>query len=164
MNLYSLSAQYQRIMANIMDNDEISAECMEELLSVSDSLEEKIINRTAIVKTLDAKAEAIAKAIDCMKDRWCKLNDSANRLREEIKKEMLACDKKKIEDAYHIAQVIPNNPKVNILDKNILPFKYLREKITHSQEPDKLAMLDDLKAGIEIPGAMLVRENRLQIK
>lgn len=50
---------------------------------------------------------------------------------------------------------------VNVTDMNVLPAEYIRVKTT--TEPDKLAIKDALKQGIEIPGAMLEKSFSLRI-
>lgn len=163
-SLFELSAQYQQIMNNIMLNDEISDETMQSLESVNDSLEQKVLNYTSIIKSLECKAHNIEEAIAKMNHRALMLNKGAERLKEIIKVEMQKCDKPKIENEYHEVLLVKNNPRVEFSDKNIIPAEYWRHKVKETLEPDTQAISKALKENVQIPGAYLVRDMRVTIR
>lgn len=160
--LYQLSAEYQRVLDKIENTDEITPELMDELNAIHESTENKILSKTSIVKSLEAEAEAIEKAIQEMCQRGDSLIKKAKIIREEIKREMELCHLEKAKNPYHEVRILLNNPKVDDIDENLLPSTYIKEKIFRLV--DRMNILRDLKAGKEIPGARLVRETRLQIR
>lgn len=164
MNLFELSSQYQALMQNIMDNEEISDDTMSSLELINDSLENKILNYTAIIKSLRAQEKSIDEAMQEMSKRALSLEKKAERMEKVIKEEIEKCDKKKIENAYHEVRLMLNNPRVEYTDRTIVPKEFWRHKIKETLEPDTTLILKVLKAGREIPGAYLVRDTRLSIR
>lgn len=164
MNLFELSSQYQSLMQNIMDSDELSDDLIQSIELINDSMDNKILNYTSIIKSINAKAKCIAEAVEIMENRYDKLVKSADRLQETIKKEMSLCDKNKVENAYHEVKLLINNPRVEYIDKNIIPKKFWKHTIKEILEPDTSLISKSLKDGIEIPGAQLVRDTRLSIR
>ena len=164
MNLYQLSASYQRLMASILEADELTPEVLSEIEFAHDSLEKKILNYTSIVKTLESEAEAISYRVDEMERRQNKLLEKASKMREAIKSEMLSCNRDKIENEYHSVKTRLNPCKVEFSDRNLLPPRFIKEKITTTNEPDKVLILEELKRDKHVPGAYMTRSSRLEIK
>lgn len=162
-NLFSLSAKYQSLMNTINENDEITNDVMDELLSVNDSIDQKVLNYTAIIKSLDAKADAIKHAMELMEKRKKSLNNSANRLKVIVKIEMEKCDKRNIENEYHRASLKLSIPKVILDDESVLPSEYFRKKIVEKVEANLIKISKALKENIQVPGAHLVQGYRLEI-
>lgn len=162
--IFELSSQYQAIMDRINEIDEIDDNLMDLLISINDDLETKILNYAAIIKEIEAKAEAIAKAMANMEKRFHSLDKSAERLRQVVKYEMQKCEKKKVENAYHQARLVQNNPKVCFTDKSLIPDEFLRKKIQEIVEPNTSLISKALKENVEVPGAFLVKEQRLEIR
>lgn len=161
--LYELSNEYQSIMNKIEECDELTPEFLAEIDISHDSLENKILNKTSIVKIFESKANEIGTAIKSMEDRKLSYEKKVEKLKEEIKFHMEACKLERAENAYHLVAIRLNNPKVSEkIDINVLPQKYFKEKINITI--DKLNILKDLKQGIDVPGACMVRETRLEIK
>lgn len=162
-SLFDLSSNYQRIMDVIMENDVLSEEVLKELELLSDSLEEKLLNYASIIKTIEAKADAIKAATEKMLKRYDSLEKSAERLKETVKQEMLKCNKKNIENDYHELNIKFNNPKVNVVDQTIIPQQYFRKIVKEVTEINKSLIAKSLKDNIVIPGVSLVRDCRLEI-
>jgi hypothetical protein len=71
---------------------------------------------------------------------------------DELLLEMLhALDRRSFSSPYGTVSVRTVSPSVVILDPEMLPAEYVRVK----HEPDKAKLLDDLKVGVVIPGAVL---------
>lgn len=164
MNLFELSAQYQKIMDEISKEEEISSDKMQELFSINDSFDSKVMNYTSIIKTLEANVKAIENQTESMKKRAESMLKKAEWLKDKVKVEMQLCDKKQVENEFHRVTLIQNNPKVVIFNEDQIPDKYVKHKIKETLEIAKSEMLNDLKNNIEIPGAFLTRDIRLQIK
>lgn len=164
MNLFELSSQYQALMQTVMDSEELSDDVMSSLETINDSLENKILNYTAIVKSINAKAKSIREAMENMEKRAVSLEKASERMEQAIKQEMEKCNKEKIENAYHQVRLMLNNPRVEYTDRNAVPKEFWRHKIKETLEPDTSLISKSLKEGIEIPGAYLVRDTRLSIR
>ncbi len=162
-SLFSLSAEYQRVMDILLSKEEIDAEMEESFSKINDELENKILNYVSIIKMIDAEADSIDKAVQSMLNRIDRLCKKSNYLKEKVKTEMENCKIEGAKNPYHEVKIILNNPKVNdTIDQNLLPEKYFKETVYKTI--DRTKILKDLKQGVEIPGATMVRNTRLSIK
>lgn len=164
MNLFELSAQYKSLMDEVMDSEELSSELIESLESINDSLENKVFNYTAMVKSLRAKAKSIDDVVNDMMKRYGNLMKSAEYFENQIRISMDVAKKDKIENEYHEVKLILNNARVAYNDREIVPKEFWRHKIKEVLEPDTSMISKALKEGIEVPGAYLVRDTRLSIR
>jgi len=164
MNIFSLSAQYQDLMQQVMDSEEISDDLMSSLESVNDSLENKILNYTSILKSLRSQEKSIEEAMQEMSKRVIELSKKSEVMEGKIKKAMEQCNKEKIENAYHQIRLMLNNPRVEYSDRNCVPKEFWGHKVKETVEPDTSMISKALKEGIEVPGAYLVRDTRLSIR
>jgi SMC interacting uncharacterized protein involved in chromosome segregation len=147
-----------------MDSEELSNEILDSIQNISDSLENKILNYASIIKTIEAKASSIRHAVEEMIKRAESLENSAERLRESVKSEMTKCQKDKIENDYHEIKLKMNNPKVDYLDRDLIPPEFIRKKIKSIEEPNAILILKALKDNIYVPGVRMIRESRLEIR
>ena len=162
-SLFALSAQYQRLLDIVMTSDELSEEVMNELNAIHDSTEDKVLQYASIIKTMELQAESISKATEDMFKRAARLIKNAESMRQTVKKEMEACKLEKLSNNYHELTIRLNNPKVDEnIDEKVLPDTYIKCKMQRSI--DKATLLRDLKMGIVVAGARMVRETRLQIR
>ena len=113
---------------------------------------------------MEAKAKGIKEAMERMEKRIESLTKGADRLKESIKTEMKVCNKKKIENEYHEVLLIQNNPRVEYLDKSLVPNEYWRLKVKETKELDTSLISKLLKEGVIIPGAYLERDMRVAIR
>lgn len=163
-SLFSLSSNYQQLMNQIMDSDDISSEVLTALENISDSLDNKVLNYASIIKNIEAKALSIRHAVEEMDKRAASLEKSAERLRETVKTEMTKCEKDKIENDYHAIKLKVNNPKVHYIDESLIPPQFIRKIIKEVEQPNGMLILKSLKDNISIPGVEMVRDTRLEIR
>lgn len=57
-----------------------------------------------------------------------------------------------------------NPPSVVVHDETLIPAEYMRTKVTETTSPDKTAIKEAIKAGIDIPGCELTQKTKLEIK
>lgn len=163
MNIFELSAQYQRVMGLINEREEIDEDLMAMIISVNDSLENKVLNYASIIKELEANEVAIDQAVESMLKRAKNIRSKAEKLKEIVKNEMKRCNKEKLENEYHKVRLVFNNPKVSYTDKQLIPEQFMRRKIMEVVEPNTLLISKALKENVAVPGAFLVKEQRLEI-
>lgn len=164
MNIYQLSVNYQRLMDKVLEAEELSPELMNEVEFISDSLEDKLLNYTSIIKMLEAQADSICKECNKMEERAMKIENRASQLKELVRLQMIDCAKEKIENDYHEIKIMVNNPRTDIFDEQAIPNDYWKEKVKTTIDIDRIKIANDIKNGILVPGAKLVRDLRLQIK
>lgn len=127
-------------------------------------LEIKAQNVAYAIKTLDANADAIESAAKEMIVRAKALRNRSSHIREYLKTCLeiagvnnVACP--------HFALTIRKNPaSVDIFEEKLVPSEFMRTPEPPPPSPDKKAIAEALKAGKDVPGAMLAQGTRLEIK
>lgn len=163
--LYELSAQYQAALEAVEYNEvgEISIESIAALEAIEGSLDEKLINYACMSKNTSVDADKIKEAIEGMRKKEKRLRAKSEFFTGRIKMEMEQLGKQKIDSSpYFDISIKKNPPKLEIYDRTAIPESYdVTETITSI---DEAAIKQALKNGVEIPGAKLKQETRLEIK
>ena len=158
MTLYQINEQLRNAIEFGCDPETgeiIDTAAMEALEMARD---EKIENICLYIK--DLKAEAVAldnekKALEARKAAAEKKSDSLSRYLQAM------LDGEKFKTA-RCAVSYRKTQAVNIVDETLIPNEYLRFKTTSA--PDKTAIKDAIKAGKDVPGAMLEERQSMTIK
>lgn len=163
ITLHELAQEF-RAAAETLQADDLPDEVIQDTLeSISMPLEEKAKSVAAFARNLESTASAIKEAEAEMSRRRKALENRAEWLRGYLLSNMQACGISKIECPYFRISVRANPESVCIEDEAQIPADYMRE-IPARLEPDKAAMKQAMKDGFSVPGAKLVRTQRLEIK
>ena len=90
--------------------------------------------------------------------------DSKESIKEYLKTNMERTEITKIECPYFVISVKKNPPALKVEDEAKIPDKYFSIPEPPPPVLDKAKLKDDLKAGLEIEGALLTVGTSLQIK
>lgn len=165
LTLYTLANEYRQALDVLVDSDHDLDVIRDTLDGMLVPVEEKAGNVAAFVLNIEAEAEAVKTAEQRLKARREALEHKAKHLRDYIQTCMETCAINEITGPDSMFRIkVRMNPEKVELDDSLpaLPAEYWREKTT--REPDKPAILAALKAGQEVPGARIVRTQRLEIK
>jgi len=162
MNLYQMSSQYQSLMQNIIESDEITVEQLQSIESVNDSIEEKAKAMGALIKNMEAEYKAIQEAIMTMEERAIILNNKIENIKDYLKINLEKCEIKEVKSPWFDIKIKMNPASVVIKDENLIPTEYFKE--TLMRKVDKSLISQSLKNNIMIPGVLLERRTRLEIK
>lgn len=161
MKLYEISTEYQKLVNEIDDSEEILPGQLEKLTEISDSFEEKCKNYAFIIKNLEAEHDVINDTIQKMIKRCCNISSRVEYIKINLKSEMENCKVKKIKTPYFNISIIPNNNMLDIYDNNIIPEEYIKEDVKYRVMRSKI--IKDLREGKEVPGAILINKSKLRI-
>jgi hypothetical protein len=156
--LYELTEKYQQLLSL----EDIPEEVMRDTLEgLEGEITEKCTNVAAVVRNFEALAEQIREAEKRMADRRRSIEARAEWLKCYLLENMERTGIEKIESPYFRIGIRKNPPKAEIVDENLIPMQYLE-----IPEPriSKKRILEDLKLGKEVPGAVLVNDVRVEIK
>lgn len=164
MSLYHIAQDYRAIAEHLADTQADEQAVIDTLEAEAWPLELKAQNTAYAIKNLEATAEAIKAAEKDMADRRKAIEKRAANLREYVKTCMEIAQMSKIE-CPHFALTIKKNPSgVEIFEQALVPVKFLRTPEPPPPSIDKKAVAEAIKAGEEVPGAMLTQGTRLDIK
>lgn len=162
--LYELAAEFRATADMLADMDlppEVVADTLE---SIALPLEQKAVSVAAFARNLEATADQIEQAEKTMYARRKALQSRAKHLREYLLENMSRCGITKIDHPFFSIAVRNNPESVAIDDERQIPVDYMRQPEPPPAAPDKALIKQALKDGYDVPGARLVRTQRLEIK
>ena len=164
MNLYEIANEYELALSGSFDDEtgEVSEGALMELERLTGDIKEKGIAIASYIGNLEAEANAIDSAINSMKKRQIALEKKQAALREYLKSNMERCEITEISSPYFTMKLKKCPISVDIINQLSIPIQYRSAKIT--EIIDKIAIKTDLAKGIEVAGAMLKQNTRLEIK
>jgi hypothetical protein len=162
LRLYELSADYLDALDALAEIEDLPPEAIADTLEgITGAWEDKALNVARYVRNLEAEAAAIEGARKRMDARAKATANQAARLKAYLKAELERTGLKP--KAPDLALRLQNNPQsVSIDDVALIPEDYRRSETVETILRAEIAAA--LKAGEPIPGARLVRSQRLVIQ
>ena len=164
--LYEIANDYRDAVEKLSDMDLPPEAVQNTLEALQGELQIKATNVAAFCQNLESLAESIKLAESKMAHRRKVIENRVASIKHYIKTCMESAGITKIEmqDRPEFKLSIKKNPpSVEIVDSVIVPDKYLNYPVPPPPTLDKKRIADDLKQGIEVPGARLKQETRLNI-
>ncbi len=162
MNLYDIQTEYLQLSESLIENGgELTTEIEEALKLNKENLETKGINYAFVIKEITNELETIDKEIERLKALKDSRTKSIDRLKFTLSNAMQLYDIDEIKTAL-IKVNFRKSESVEIQDLNLLSSDYINVKETIT--PNKTAIKEAIKNGIEVKGAMLLSNKNIQIK
>ncbi|EKZ3628192.1 siphovirus Gp157 family protein [Listeria monocytogenes] len=156
--LYDIQDKYQQLL-NLAE--QLDPELLKDTLeSIDDELETKAENVAFVIKELEGQALVLETEIKRLSERKTTINNNIKRLKQSLQDAMEAANKPKIKTNLFTLGIRKSPPSVAVEDESKLN-AYLVEQ---PKKLDKTRLKDDLKKGIEVPGAKIIQTERLQIR
>lgn len=167
LTLFQIAAEYRHITDVLMDSGVDEQTLTDTLEGEAWPLELKAQNYGFVIRNLQATAASIKDAEKQMADRRKSIEKRADALTEWLKTGLEIARVTKL-DCPHFALTIKKNPpSVDVWDEKQIPAQYMRTPEPPpppASVPDKAAIKDAIKAGVDVPGAQVVQGTRLEIK
>ena len=166
ITLFQLSSEYQRL-AEFLAAAELDEQTVADTLEGSglpDAIADKAHAIEMIARTIEQHQPAIAAEIDRLQKLEAHRWRAAKALRDYLLKHMLACGISKIETPLFSLRVADNPPAVEVFDAGMVPAQFIRQPEPPPPQIDKRALAAAMRAGEVIPGAKLVRAQRLVVR
>lgn len=163
MRLYDISQQFLSIQ-ELAENDESMIEAVADTMEgIAADFEQKGQAVVVIFKGMEADIDAIDSEMKRLGEKKKAIQNRVEWLRNYLRDNMAATGIKKITCPLFNITLSEAAKQVEVFDESALPDDYVTVKTVLS--PDKRKLLEDLKEGADIPGAMLVDGTlRLTIK
>lgn len=156
--LYSIQGKYQQLL-NLAE--QLDPELLKDTLeSIDDELETKAENVAFVIKELEGQSIILEKETKRLAERKNTINNNVKRLKQSLFDAMITANKQKIKTNLFTLDIRKNPPSVIVEDES----KLLNYLIEQPKKLDKTKLGDDLKKGIEVPGAKIIQTERLQIR
>lgn len=166
MNLYELTGERLALQSKLEALNFDEETIVDTLEGNSTELAKKVEDYVYVIRNRSSFVDAMQSEIDRMTERKNAEVKRIASIEEWLLKNMIACDFKKVEcPAFTIT--VQNNPqKVEVLDEKQIPANYWRtlEPKPPVAAPDKKLILQDLKAGKDVPGCSMAQSARLVVK
>ncbi len=164
-SLYQLTHEYRDLLHTLSDMD-IDVQTVLDTIE-STGLQESIAQRTQSRVFVMRSMRAHAEMIDAEIKRLSKLKKHYEQRADALEASTLAllqsADIHTIEGDLMMVKIRSNPPSVEVFDPDQVPTEYLRAPEPPPPAPDKTAIKAALQCGTDIPGARLVRTQRLSI-
>lgn len=164
LTLFKAAEQYREAADQLQDMDLPEHVIADTLEGLAGPLTERVTAVAMVARNLDASASAIRDAIKEMEERANAVEARAKRAREYLLAGMQAAGVEKVECPYFRVSVRSNPPSVDVLSEAGIPAEYWVQPSAPPKRIDKRALLDALKAGAMVDGAVLKRGSRIEIK
>lgn len=156
--LYSIQGKYQQLL-NLAE--QLDPELLKDTLeSIDDELETKAENIAFVIKELEGQSLILEKETKRLAERKNTINNNVKRLKQSLFDAMITANKQKIKTNLFTLDIRKNPPSLIVEDES----KLLNYLIEQPKKLDKTKLGDDLKKGIEVPGAKIIQTERLQIR
>ncbi len=160
--LYVIANEYRAAAMKLADMDLDAQTIADTLESLSGELEVKAQNVAMFVRNLEVTAAAIKQHEAEQAARRKAIETRADALRAYLARCMDATGIEKIEGP-GVKLSFRKSSAVVIDGADLIPGEYMRQPEPPPPAPDKKAIADAIKAGIEVPGAHLEQRRSLQI-
>jgi predicted nuclease with TOPRIM domain len=159
MKLYELTDNYMQLVELA---DQLDEETFRDTLeSIQDSIEDKVENTAKVIKSIEADVLAIKEEEKRLKERRQSLETKIDNIKDYLKEQLEKTGIDKVKRPTITVSIQNNPPKAEIVDEKTIPLTY---KIPQPAKLNKKAILEAMKNGEKVPGAVLVQERGLRIK
>ncbi len=167
LSLFEIAADYRAITDVLMDTGCDEQTIKDTLEGEAWPLELKAQNYGFVIRNLQATAASIKDAEINMAARRKAIEKRADELMERLKTGLEIAGVTKLDCPHFAITVKKNPPAVDVWDEKQIPSAYMRTPEPPPPPkavPDKAAIKDAIKAGKDVPGALLAQGTQLEIK
>ena len=162
MNLYQIENEYLQLSEMLIDSEgELTPELIEALEINGNNLKNKAVNYGYVIKQMEGNVDLIDAEIKRLQAMKKSRVNAADTLKETIKTAMLMYDLNTIEIPT-MKLSFRKSESIEIINEAQLSEDFTTTKVTTT--PNKVAIKEALKNGVEVAGAVLVTNLNLQIK
>ena len=160
MKLYELTQNYLNLL-DLLENPEVPADIIQTALEeVEDNFQDKAENIIKLIKSVEGDIKTYKEEELRLSTRRKVLENKVANLKEYLECSLKAIGKTEIKGKLFTLKIQKNAPSVVIDDFNTIPKEYLKVV----EEVDKKKIKEDLKNGLDIPGAKLESSESLRIR
>ena len=162
--LYELVTQHRQLQQLAEDGDVDPQALIDTLEGLTGEIELKAQSVAAVIRNLEAEAEAVTAAAKAMTARAKRVQERAEGIRTYLLTNMQATGITRISCPWFVISLRKNPPRVDVSDEASIPDKFRVWPEVPAPMLDRRALLEALKAGDDVPGAALGQSERVEIR
>lgn len=168
MTLYDINQNRLEFLERVASGEIPEEAIADTLASMDGEFDDKVDDTACFIKSLLSEAQGIKAESDALLERYDTKKHKAEKLTDYLFQEFKFAGKTKVETARNVLQIKINPPAVQIanIESFVLWAKGSAVDLLTFKEPlpDKQAIKQALQNGDVVPGAELVRGEKLAIK
>jgi len=159
MRLYEINQQIRDILSQVNDDGELPDGAFDELAGLNEQAEIKYEAIACLIKEHRQTARALKEEEYILRERRRRHENKVDSLEAYLSDNMLASGLERLETP---KTVISYRKSIGLVvdDESKVPGNYFKV----IREVSKSTIIDDIKSGIEVPGAHMETRNNIQIK
>jgi hypothetical protein len=159
MNLYQINQTMMDLLSQTTDDGELPESVFDQLAELQIAEEDKLESIGCLLKNWRSDADQLKTEEDNLAERRKSIENRADRLKAYAYRYMLETGKTKF-DSPRVALSFRKSKAVDITNESMIPAKYIQTKTQIA----KAEISKAIKAGVIVPGAVLVERENLQVK
>ena len=160
--LYELTEMYQNLW-EVIEDENVDLNALEIALStLEDNIETKAESIAKFVKSMDGNIATLREEEKRLANKRKALENKQISMKGYLENQLTQIGRDKVVTTLFTIAMQNNPPSVKFTNEDLIPEKY-KERIETIKIPKK-AILDDLKAGIEVAGTEYVQTRSLRIR
>lgn len=160
--LYELTEMYENIW-DLVGDEEVDLDALEVALAgIEDNIESKAESMAKLVKGIDGDVTILKEEEKRLAKKRKALQNKQKNIKTYLELQLKAMNMSKVKTPLFTVALQNNPQSVQFTDEDLIPDKYKEEIIT--VKIPKKAILDDIKAGIEVPGTEIKQTKSLRIR
>jgi hypothetical protein len=167
ISLYTLSAQVEQMLESETAFDPETGEMSADLVTALEAVRDKGVAVAAYTLNLEALVKAMEDHEKQISARRIRLANKSAKLREYLAQNMKRTGVSEItavDGSFHAKLYAERDASVEIFDERQIPANFMSTPKPPEPKPDKRAISAAIKAGAEVPGAKIVKRDRLVIE
>ena len=159
-NLFELSTKFAELL-NMVDEGYTIEELQDTLDSIQADMDTKVDNTVGLIRSVEADVEVINKEVKRLQELKRSKVNFVDRLKGYLQDALEVQDIKKYRTSTNYIYKRKNAPSKDIVDETKIPSEYW---LSQAPKLNTKQLVDDLKAGKDIPGAQLKHTVSLVVK
>lgn len=167
LSLYSLSDEVERLLSSDDAYDPETGELSADLVGALSAMKDKGANVAAYILNRDAEIQAIEQHEAKIAAHKAVLVRKQEKLREYLAFNMKRTKTTEIaanDGTFKVRLLLERDSSVEIYDEKQIPASFMTTPKPPEPKPSKAEIAKAIKAGTEVPGARIVKRDRLEIK
>ena len=162
-SIYQIESEYRLLAESLIESGgELTPEIETQLQISKSDLQNKSVSYSFVIKQLESDILQIESEVKRLNDLKKARSKTVERLEETLKNAMILFDVQKIESPL-VTISLRNSESVEVLHLALLPDEFKKTSIP-VVSADKAAIKEAIKEGIVVQGAILKKNQSIQIK